>query len=742
LPAAERSVNVLEISDFRFSGGTSASIAEEITAQAAVGWTTGLIQLNGPLVAQATGFNPRIRERVIDGSARLLIGRGPVRADVTVIRHPTVFENAADQLPPIETEHVVVVANTTLIALDRMVEYDPARITNMVHDRFGRAPLWAPLSTEIRAQLKRASPGLDLIAEDWVNVIDGRDWYASHRPPSGDRPVIGRHSRGVSAKWPSTRSELRAVYPVDGSATVRVLGGAAPARDLLGHELPDSWQVWAFGALEPRQFLRGLDVYVYYPHHRWVEAFGRNVLEAMAAGIPVVLPPRFEPIFGDGARYAEPGAVLSVVESLHRDPELWQRASMHARKRVAERYSHQVHRNRLQALSGLQPRAPEPAPPEPNRIGRPQVRTAAEGRPKDRPRLLLISSNGTGMGHLMRLMAYGRRATEFEPHVLSLSQGVGAVGAIGMPYEYVPSASALGMDPRSWQPIFTDRVGHALDRIRPSVVVFDGSWPYSGIERLRSSHPDPIWVWSRRGMWMPDRSGEQLTRSDWFDEVIEPGDFAAAADVGATAGAPAIRLPPVTLLDADDLLSRVAARRKLGLPAEGAMALVSFSGGTMQDVTSDTAAAIAAARNLGLQVCITQSVVAPHVALPPDVHVVNRIPLCSYQHAFDVAISAAGYNSFHELLRFGTPTLFIPKRNSSLDDQDRRARWAADQGWSHYATQVTADATTDVLRDLLDRGPEMVAKVAREDPGNGAVAAAKLLTDIHVARVLSARRGQ
>ncbi|GAB3926835.1 antifreeze protein, type I [Microlunatus endophyticus] len=677
-----RVVDVLDISDFRFAGGTAASIAEEIAAQAGAGWTTGLIHLNGPLVARVTGFNPRITEQLADGSARLLIGHDPVRAAITLIRHPTVLDQASDQLPPITTEQVVVIVNSTMIAPDGAREFDPARINRLVRQRFGLDPLWAPLSSRIRGQLLAAGGDLRLIADDWVNVIDARSWHVEHDAPAGDRPVIGRHSRDVAAKWPRERAELLAAYPEDGSVEVRVLGGARSARAVLGSQLPDSWRVWEFGTREPREFLQGIDTYVYYTDPRWIEAFGRNVLEAMAAGVPVVLPPVFETIFADAALYAEPAGIQEVVRSLHRDTNLWLRISEHARATARRRFSRQVHVDRIQALSGLEARTPQAGGEQSGHSASRLRGTPATRAADERPKLLLVSSNGTGMGHLMRLMAYARRATHFQPHVVSLSQGVAAVGRLGMSYEYVPSAAGLGMDPSSWQPIFTDRIGAVLRRVRPAVVVFDGTWPYNGIEELRSTHPDPLWVWSRRGMWQPGRSRDQLKKAAWFDAVIEPGDFASAGDIGATASAPAVRIPPVTLLDEDELLTRHAARRELGLPTGGRIALVAFSGGAVEDVTSDTAAAIAACRRVGLEICVTQSVVAPDVALPDDVHVINPIPLATYQRAFDVAISAAGYNSFHELLRFGTPTLFIPKRNSALDDQGRRARWAADQGWS------------------------------------------------------------
>jgi glycosyltransferase involved in cell wall biosynthesis len=50
-----------------------------------------------------------------------------------------------------------------------------------------------------------------------------------------------------------------------------------------------------------------------------VEAFGRNILEAMASGLPAILPPHFRPLFGDAAVYAEPVEVPSVLRRLYAD---------------------------------------------------------------------------------------------------------------------------------------------------------------------------------------------------------------------------------------------------------------------------------------------------------------------------------------------------------------------------------------------------------------------------------------
>jgi len=50
LDEGAKHVDVALVSDFRFPGGTSSSLATEIRAQAAVGYGTGLIQLPAPLL--------------------------------------------------------------------------------------------------------------------------------------------------------------------------------------------------------------------------------------------------------------------------------------------------------------------------------------------------------------------------------------------------------------------------------------------------------------------------------------------------------------------------------------------------------------------------------------------------------------------------------------------------------------------------------------------------------------------
>lgn len=232
-------------------------------------------------------------------------------------------------------------------------------------------------------------------------------------------------------------------------------------------------------------------------------------------------------------------------------------------------------------------------------------------------------------------------------------------------------------------------------------------------------------------MWREGRNAEQLAKTAWFDAVLEPGDLAAAADRGATANAPAHRVGPVTLLDHDDLEPRESARAALGLPSDGPLALVSLGAGNINDTTDDVGAAIHALSDLGVGVCVTvPDIASAGAAAGEDIHLVRDYPLSRRYAAFDVVISATGYNSFHELLRMGVPSLFVPNAETSLDDQEARARFAAQQGWAHQLPQLSVPAATPLLEELLTDGRSMAERAMAADPGNGAAAAAEFLVSV------------
>jgi hypothetical protein len=350
------SYDVILLSDFRFPGGTSHSNAEEIAAQAARGLSTGLIQVGSPVLKRDRPVNPIIQRLVDDGAASFVPPGVVPRARLLVVRHPTVLMRDPADVPRVEAEDLAVIINQPpLDAKTGKRWYDLVTCQARARERFGLEGHWLPIGPLVRRAIEAEPVTTPIAADDWTNIIDIAAWGEPRAGFVGDRPVVGRHSRDAADKWPADAAEILAAYPDDDAIRVRVMGGAEAPRAVLGH-LPARWEVLPFGAMSAREFLAGIDFFVYFHHPGWIEAFGRTILEAMAAGVPAILPAHFEDLFGDAAIYAEPAGVRGVVEALYRDPARYQEWSRRGLALVADRFSHAAHASRLARL-GVEPRA-------------------------------------------------------------------------------------------------------------------------------------------------------------------------------------------------------------------------------------------------------------------------------------------------------------------------------------------------------------------------------------------------
>jgi hypothetical protein len=204
-PSGQRQVDVLMLSDLRFPGGTSHSLAEEIAAQAEAGWSTGLIHLNGPLMSWLRPINPRIREQVRRGRTRLFVGDRPIRAKLVVVRHPAVLQAAAGQLPQIETEHTVLGANAPPTDIDGYRHYRPQVVDRIARERFGVAPIWAPIGPLARESVAPEIPA-GLREHDWLNIIDVDGWRVDRPGWQADQPTGLAAAPNIPHPRPSTSS--------------------------------------------------------------------------------------------------------------------------------------------------------------------------------------------------------------------------------------------------------------------------------------------------------------------------------------------------------------------------------------------------------------------------------------------------------------------------------------------------------------------------------------------------------
>ena len=320
------------------------------------------------------------------------------------------------------------------------------------------------------------------------------------------------------------------------------------------------------------------------------------------------------------------------------------------------------------------------------------------------------------MGHLTRSMAIARRLPqELTPIMLTMSKGLPTARRQGFFAEYFPSSKVSGLDDRGWTRGLAARVSGLIEEHEPAVVAFDGIYPYGGLRIALKAKPDPAWVWIRRAMWRPDARAQQLEFSDLFDAILEPGEFAREADRGRPfrAGRKSWASPRSRSVTTPSCWPAEQAEAELGLEPGRVHALMQLGEVPQQqrDFIMQTCASQILQRG-GTQVAILESAISTNLALPTAVvKLASTYPIARLYPAFDFVISAAGYNSYHELIRFQVPAAFFPVRKPT-DDQGARARFAEEAG---VGVEVGLDATRAVglLLDESERRPH-------EAPGPGA----------------------
>lgn len=720
--------DVVLLSDFRFPGGTSSAVAEEIKASAAAGYRTALIHLEAPNLTYPFPISPKLRPLIDAGLAELVDPDQAIEAHLAIVHNPYTLQHLPHRGLALQSEHRMLVVHHPPSTADGEPFYDVTKVQLHAEETLGGEVLWAPVGPSVRAQFDVMDRHPPLLDQDWFNVVEPKLWATPRDKFADRRPVIGRHTRPDRRKWPDTRELTLAVYPDDPRFLVRIMGGAPFLAELVGL-YPRNWQVLAFDALPPQDFLRTIDFLVYYHHSQWVEAFGCTIVEAMASGAVAVLPPHFEPLFGEGALYAQPEEAAELVLAHRENEHAYARQSACGRQIVDERFSHGAHVSRLQQLIGPPRRSSSVA-------GAAKLERAPSPKKRER-RVLLLSSNGVGMGHLTRLLAIARRLdAPIQPVFVTMSQGLKVVQDLGYLAEYLPYHEYLGCDINDWNKHLCRELDELIAFYDTPVVICDFNSPFQGVIDAIHRNPQAWFVWCRRGMWRPGAGAKFIDREHHFDAILEPRELAGAFDAGLTAQSRGRTrmVGPIRLLDNEEMLARDLARRELGLDLDRPAVLVQLGSGnnydysTLRHLTLDHLS-----RRQDVQVVVAEWVMSERsIEMPAGVIGLQRFPLSRWFKAFDASISAVGYNSFHDLIYAGIPTIFVPNENPVQDDQLTRARYAERHGFGFCVRTRDVYRLAPTLDRLLDPVEQLAiaARCAELDATNGAVESAQMIEEM------------
>jgi glycosyltransferase involved in cell wall biosynthesis len=317
--------DIIFISDLGMIGGAFVSTRNYIEAAIALGHRVAIFHYPRFDLNPERSINLDLQRLVHAGKLYRISPGESVKATCVIFGYPVVLRDHIDLPPKIECSGVAIITNQMNARLysGGDVQYDPLTLSSYARELFNHAPIWIPISDLVRTLMEKDGRYAPIHSATWTPLIDTKVWCRDERTWQGERrPVVGRHGRDHYTKWPTDAESIRGAYCANRNCDVKLLGGAKHALQALG-ETPNNWRIFEFGSLDVQEYLRGLDFYVHYPHEDYIEEFGRAVLEAMAVGVPVILPEVFRPTFGEAALYAAPGDVWRTISDIWSDEESW-----------------------------------------------------------------------------------------------------------------------------------------------------------------------------------------------------------------------------------------------------------------------------------------------------------------------------------------------------------------------------------------------------------------------------------
>lgn len=358
--------------------------------------------------------------------------------------------------------------------------------------------------------------------------------------------------------------------------------------------------------------------------------------------------------------------------------------------------------------------------------------------PKDARQTVFFPTNGNGLGHAQRCALI---AAELDPDCDK--RFVAFPSCIEMLQKR--GFSSVPMVPRSAdhsKEYAADLLNYL--RLRQIVnqgdqLVFDGGYVFDSVYRLISNLRCPA-IWIRRGLWQQGQiNAISLERERAFSKVIVPTEAFAELNADYSSGDHIAKVGPIVLhgkLSAEDIESL---RDRLSVQFDqviDTLVVTMLGGGIASERTAQTQLLCSMLERrsncLHLVVAWPNAVVSNSLYGWENSHVIRTAHTLNLCQAADLTVSAAGYNSFHELLFAHVPAILIPQSAPYLDDQERRALAAFERGLAGFVQEhELLNLDREVSAFLDDGKAETVRDALREVvlPETGNTTAAKLIEE-------------
>ncbi|MCF6465676.1 glycosyltransferase [Clostridium sp. Cult2] len=304
---------------------------------------------------------------------------------------------------------------------------------------------------------------------------------------------------------------------------------------------------------------------------------------------------------------------------------------------------------------------------------------------KNRPvnKILFMPTNGCGLGHVTRTLAVARRLKEMYPKVeivfFTTSFALNIIQKEGFLSYYFPSMNFFSkhISQKDIDNNLEEELIRIINRHEIDTLVFDGVYPYvfliNAIEKSRVSNA----IWIQRGMHKSGKSKVVIERERYFNLIIVPGEANRNTNV-LQRNSKFRYCPPIIYSYKEELLPKEVVLKMWNLDSNKKTVYIQLGEGLYEDINSLIYKIIKVLKDRDdLQIVLGESIIAhKRYHVDSDIFIIRDYPNSIYFNAFDFAIVNGSYNTFHETIYFGVPTILFPTSTTGTDDQIARANIA------------------------------------------------------------------
>jgi len=321
--------------------------------------------------------------------------------------------------------------------------------------------------------------------------------------------------------------------------------------------------------------------------------------------------------------------------------------------------------------------------------------------------IVLFPTNGVGFGHFTRMYALAKRWKKQSPSTeivffttmptLHLLYNEGFVT-----YHLAGRKKYKDVSASQWNTMVEEQLLLVFAQHKPSLFIFDGAYPYRGMLNAVRGHEGLNKIWLRRGTFKKG-TNIPVDSIEHFDLLVRPEDSIPMKAGCIEHSVRTVTVPPIVLLDDEDLMSKDDARKRLGLPLGNKVVYVQLGAGRINDINSEVSLTIEALlSHPNITVVLGESMLGERFSIDLDnVILLRDYPNSIYFKSFDATVQAGGYNSYHEVRKFGLPTIFYPNMETGMDDQLARCKQSEQEGWGLVIEKRTKQEIIKAVEYIL-----------------------------------------